>query len=158
MIKSIVKAYRRKYTTKNKVKPTYTVTKQINIPVDCDLEGDDVVYVLSEDEYKELSDDKLTSTLQEGLDIQSEIVDRLKKQLNEYKEREKIATDILTLNNKLITDNEQLNIELRESDKVANELRLINQLLINRGLLARIVNKQVIITSDDVKEIETKKE
>ena len=158
MIKSIVKAYRRKYTTKNKVKPTYTVTKQINIPVDCDLEGDDVVYVLSEEEYKELSDDKLTSTLQEGLDIQSEIVDRLKKQLNEYKEREKIATDILTLNNKLITDNEQLNIELRESDKVANELRLINQLLINRGLLARIVNKQVIVSSDDVKEIETKKE
>ena len=160
MIKSTVKAYRRKYKTKNKVKPTYTVTKQINIPVDCDLEGDDIVYVLSENEYKELiaTDDSITNKLQESLNSQSEIVERLNKEVEEYKEREKIATDILTLNNKLITDNEQLNIELRESDKVANQLKLINQLLLNRSLLSRILNKQVILSSDDVKEIETKKE
>ena len=160
MIKSTVKAYRRKYTTKNKVKPTYTVTKQINIPVDCDLEGDDVVYVLSENEYKELiaTDDSITNKLQESLNSQSEIVERLNKEVEEYKEKETIAIDTLAINNKLLSDIEQLHHEIKVYDKQVNQLKLINQLLLNRSLLSRILNKQVIVSSDDVKEVETKKE
>lgn len=160
MERAIVKAYKRKYNTKGKVKPSFNVTKQINIPVASDLEGDDVVYILTEDEYNSLSssDDTVISELQSSLDSQKEIVDRLNKELEEYKEREKVATDILSLNNKLMTDNKELNIELRENDKLINELKLVNQLLLNRSLISRILNKKVNIFFDEVSAIETDKE
>ena len=160
MIKATVKAYQRKYKTKNKVKPTLTVTKQINLSSNCDLEADDVVYVLSEEEYEELntSDDTVISELQTSLDTQKEFVERLNKEVEEYKEKETIAIDTLAINNKLLSDIEQLHHEIKEYDKQVNELKLVNQLLLNRSLLSRILNKQVILSSDDVKEIETKKE
>lgn len=160
MIQSVVKAYKRTYKTKGRVKPTIKQTKQINLSANCDLEGDDVVYILTEDEYKDLasSDESVISELQSSLDSQKQIVERLNKELEEYKEREKIATDILSLNNKLITDNKELNIELREHDKVINELKLVNQLLINRSLISRILNRDVDILFDDVSSVETHKE
>lgn len=160
MIQSVVKAYKRTYKTKRRVKPTIKQTKQINLSANCDLEGDDVVYILTEDEYKDLasSDESVINELQSSLDSQKQIVERLSKELGKYKEREKIATDILSLNNKLITDNEQLNIELREHDKVINELKLVNQLLINRSLIARILNRDVDILFDDVSNVKTHKE
>ena len=160
MIQSVVKAYKRTYKTKGRVKPTIKQTKQINLSANCDLEGDDVVYILTEDEYKDLasSDESVINELQSSLDSQKQIVERLSKELGKYKEREKIATDILSLNNKLITDNEQLNIELREHDKVINELKLVNQLLINRSLIARILNRDVDILFDDVSNVKTHKE
>jgi hypothetical protein len=160
MIKSIVKAYQRKYNTKGKVKPSYSVTKQINIPVDCDLEGDDIVYVLSEAEYKELiaTDDSITNKLQESLNSQKEFVERLNKEVEEYKEKETIAIDTLAINNKLLSDIEQLHHEIKEYDKQVNELKLVNQLLLNRSLIARILNKSVNIVSDDIKYVETDKE
>ena len=160
MIQSVVKAYKRTYKTKGRVKPTIKQTKQINLSANCDLEGDDVVYILTEDEYKDLttSDESVISELQSSLDSQKQIVNRLNKELEEYKEREKIATDILSLNNKLITDNKELNIELREHDKVINELKLVNQLLINRSLISRILNRDVDILFDDVSSVETHKE
>lgn len=160
MIQSVVKAYKRTYKTKGRVKPTIKQTKQINLSANCDLEGDDVVYILTEDEYKDLasSDESVINELQSSLDSQKQIVERLSKELGKYKEREKIATDILSLNNKLITDNEQLNIELREHDKVINELKLVNQLLINRSLIARILNRDVDILFDDASNVKTHKE
>ena len=160
MIQSVVKAYKRTYKTKGRVKPTIKQTKQINLSANCDLEGDDVVYILTEDEYKDLasSDESVISELQSSLDSQKQIVERLNKELEEYKEREKIATDILSLNNKLITDNKELNIELREHDKVINELKLVNQLLINRSLISRILNRDVDILFDDVSNVKTHKE
>lgn len=160
MIQSVVKAYKRTYKTKGRVKPTIKQTKQINLSANCDLEGDDVVYILTEDEYKDLasSDESVINELQSSLNSTEDVVERLSKELGEYKEREKIATDILSLNNKLITDNEQLNIELREHDKVINELKLVNQLLINRSLIARILNRDVDILFDDVSNIKTHKE
>ena len=160
MIQSVVKAYKRTYKTKGRVKPTIKQTKQINLSANCDLEGDDVVYILTEDEYKDLasSDKSVINELQSSLDSQKQIVERLSKELGKYKEREKIATDILSLNNKLITDNKELNIELREHDKVINELKLVNQLLINRSLIARILNRDVDILFDDVSNVKTHKE
>ena len=160
MIQSVVKAYKRTYKTKGRVKPTVKQTKQINLSANCDLEGDDVVYILTEDEYKDLttSDESIISELQSILDSTEDVVERLNKELEEYKEREKIATDILSLNNKLITDNKELNIELREHDKVINELKLVNQLLINRSLISRILNRDVDILFDDVSSVETHKE
>lgn len=160
MIQSVVKAYKRTYKTKGRVKPTVKQTKQINLSANCDLEGDDVVYILTEDEYKDLatSDESVISELQSSLESKKDVVERLSKELGEYKEREKIATDILSLNNKLITDNEQLNIELRQHDKVINELKLVNQLLINRSLIARILNRDVDILFDDVSTVKTNKE
>lgn len=160
MIKTTVKAYERKYKTKNKVNKTVRLTKQINLSANCDLAKDDVVYVLTANEYDTLSssDDTIIKDLQSSLDSQKEIVNRLNKELEEYKERENIATDIISLNNKLITDNKQLNIELRENDKLINELKLVNQLLLNRSLISRILNKRVNIASNDDKLIETNKE
>lgn len=160
MERAIVKAYQRKYKTKSKVNETVKQTKQINIPVASDLEGDDVVYILTEDEYNSLSseDDTVISELQSSLDSQKQIVNRLNKELEEYKEREKVATDILSLNNKLITDNKELNIELRENDKLINELKLVNQLLLNRGLISRMLNKKVNLNSNTDNVIETRKE
>ena len=160
MIQSVVKAYKRTYKTKGRVKPTIKQTKQINLSANCDLEGDDVVYILTEDEYKDLasSDKSVINELQSSLDSQKQIVERLSKELGKYKEREKIATDILSLNNKLITDNKELNIELREHDKVINELKLVNQLLINRSLIARILNRDVDILFDDASNVKTHKE
>ena len=160
MIQSVVKAYKRTYKTKGRVKPTIKQTKQINLSANCDLEGDDVVYILTEDEYKDLasSDESVISELQSSLDSTEDVVERLNKELEEYKEREKIATDILSLNNKLITDNKELNIELREHDKVINELKLVNQLLINRSLISRILNRDVDILFDDVSNVKTHKE
>lgn len=160
MIQSVVKAYKRTYKTKGRVKPTIKQTKQINLSANCDLEGDDVVYILTEDEYKDLasSDESVINELQSSLDSQKQIVERLSKELGKYKEREKIATDILSLNNKLITDNKELNIELREHDKVINELKLVNQLLINRSLIARILNRDVDILFDDASNVKTHKE
>ena len=55
MITAVVKAYKRSYKTKSKVKPTVTVTKQINLSANSDLEADDVVYILTEAEYKSLN-------------------------------------------------------------------------------------------------------
>ena len=160
MERAIVKAYQRSYKTKSKVNETVKQTKQINIPVASDLEGDDVVYILTEDEYNSLSseDDTVISELQSSLDSQKQIVNRLTKELEEYKEREKVATDILSLNNKLITDNKELNIELRENDKLINELKLVNQLLLNRGLISRMLNKKVNLNSNTDNVIETRKE
>lgn len=160
MIECIVKAYERKYQTKNKVKPSVRVTKQINLPTNCDLEKDDVVYVLSSNEYEELttSDDTVITELQSSLDNKESIIQSLNKELKEYKEKDKLLIDTLAINTKLITDIKHLNIEIKEYDKAINELKLINQLLYNRGLFARIVNKAVNIGSDDVKYIETGKE
>lgn len=160
MIKTTVKAYERKYKTKNKVNKRVGVTKQINLSANCDLAKDDVVYVLTANEYDALSseDDTVIKDLQSSLDSKKEIVDRLNKELKEYKERENIATDIISLNNKLITDNKQLNIELRENDKLINELKLVNQLLLNRSLISRILNKRVNISSNDDNLIESDKE
>ena len=160
MERAIVKSYQRKYKTKSKVNETVKQTKQINIPVASDLEGDDVVYILTEDEYNSLSseDDTVISELQSSLDSQKELVQSLNKEVEEYKEKDKLLIDTLAINTKLISDIEQLNIEIKEYDKDVNELKLVNQLLYNRGLISRIRNKAVNITSENVKYIETVKE
>lgn len=160
MLKAVVKAYDRKYNTKNKVKPSVRQVKQINLPVACCLEGDDVVYILTEDEYNSLSssDDTVISELQASLDTQKELVQSLNKEIEEYKEKDKLLIDTLAINTKLISDIEELNVEIKEYDKSVNELKLINQLLYNRGLISRIRNKAVDIGSGDVKYIETVKE
>ena len=160
MERAIVKAYQRKYKTKSKVNETVKQTKQINLPVACCLEGDDVVYILTEDEYNSLSssDDTVISELQASLDTQKELVQSLNKEIEEYKEKDKLLIDTLAINTKLISDIEELNVEIKEYDKSVNELKLVNQLLYNRGLISRIRNKAVDIGSGDVKYIETVKE
>lgn len=160
MIECIVKAYKRKYKTKNKVKASVRLTKQINLPINCDLEKDDVVFVLSSEEYEELnsSDDTVIAELQASSDNKERIIQSLNKELEMYKERDKLLIDTLAINTKLINDVERLNTEIKEYDKAINELKLVNHLLYNRGLFARILNKSVNIGSDDVKYIETVKE
>ena len=82
----------------------------------------------------------------------------MNKEVEEYKEKDKLLIDTLAINTKLISDIEQLNVEIKEYDKAVNELKLVNQLLYNRGLISRIRNKAVDIGSGDVKYIETVKE
>lgn len=160
MITAVVKAYKRTYKTKSKVKPTVTVTKQINLSANSDLEADDTVYILTEAEYKSLnsSDTNKIKELQTELEADKLLIQDLNKTIKELQDKEQLLIDTLTVNNSLIKDVESLTEQNNKHIKTISTLKIINSVLYNRGLIARIRNKTVNIDTEAVKLIETDKE
>lgn len=157
---AIVKAYKRSYKTKSKVKPTVTVTKQINLSANSDLEGDELVYILTEDEYKSLNneDTNKIKELQTQIETDKLLIQDLNKTIKELQDKEQLVTDTLTVNNSLLEDVRRLTEENNKQIKTIGALKIVNEVLYNRGLFARIRNKAINIDSEVVKLIETDKE
>lgn len=160
MITAIVKAYKRSYKTKSKVKPTVTVTKQINLSANSDLEGDELVYILTEDEYKSLNneDTNKIKELQTQIGTDKQLIQDLNKTIKELQDKEQLVTDTLTVNNSLLEDVRRLTEDNNKHIKTISTLKIVNEILYNRGLIARILNKTVNIDSETLKAIETDKE
>lgn len=160
MITAVVKAYKRSYKTKSKVKPTVTVTKQINLSANSDLEADDIVYILTEAEYKSLNsnDTNKIKELQTELEADKLLIQDLNKTIKEFQDKEKLLTDTLTVNNSLLEDIRRLTSKNNEYIKTISTLKIVNEVLYNRSLIARIRNKAVNIDTEAVNLIETDKE
>ena len=160
MITAIVKAYKRSYKTKSKVKPTVTVTKQINLPTNSNLKGDELVYILTEDEYESLNneDTKKIKELQTQIETDKQLIQDLNKTIKELQDKEQLVTDTLTVNNSLLEDVRRLTEDNNKHIKTISTLKIVNEILYNRGLIARILNKTVNIDSETHKAIETDKE
>ena len=160
MITAIVKAYKRSYKTKSKVKPTVTVTKQINLPTNSNLKGDELVYILTEDEYESLNneDTKKIKELQTQIETDKQLIQDLNKTIKELQDKEQLVTDTLTVNNSLLEDVRRLTEDNNKHIKTISTLKIVNEILYNRGLIARILNKTVNIDSETLKAIETDKE
>lgn len=160
MITAIVKAYKRSYKTKSKVKPTVTVTKQINLPTNSNLKGDELVYILTEDEYKSLNneDTNKIKELQTQIETDKLLIQDLNKTIKELQDKEQLVTDTLTVNNSLLEDVRRLTEDNNKHIKTISTLKIVNEILYSRGLIARILNKTVNIDSETLKAIETDKE
>lgn len=156
MICANVKSYKRKYTTKGNVKAKYTVTKQINLSANCDLEGGEPVVILTKDEYNSLCSDNSPELeeLQKLLNDKKATIKDLDQAVAKYKKKESVAIDTMKVNNDLVKQIQNLNSELKATNQELSDLKLAYGVLFNRGLLARIRNKPV----NNIRLIETGKE